>query len=86
MQPALTLSKRILRVQELQGLKPTPAAAVTTPTDSALQRLLVNDVDAQSQAQHPRQGVQTSAQALGELQQSAHHMGEASAADIGSNR
>ncbi len=85
MQPALTLSKRILRVQELQGLKPTPAAAVTTPTDSALEGLLVNDVDAQSQAQHPRQGVQISAQASCELQQSPHHVDGASA-DIESNK
>ena len=67
MQPSLTLSKRILRVQELQGLKPTPAAAVTSPTDSVLEGLLINDVVAQSQAQHPQQGVQISAQASYEL-------------------
>jgi len=73
-------------VQELQGLKPPPAAAVTTPTNSALQKLLVNDVEAQSQAQHAQQGAQISAQASCELQQSAHHTDEASAADIESNR
>jgi len=45
-QQALTLSKRILHVQELQGLKTPPAAAVTVRIDSALQGLLVNDVEA----------------------------------------
>ncbi len=44
-------------MQELQGLKHPPAAAVTTPTDTTYQGLLVTDVDAQSQVQHPRQGV-----------------------------
>jgi len=81
-QPALTLSKRILHVQELQGLKPPTAAAVTTPTESALQGLLVSDVEAQSQAQHAQQGPQ---QAACELQQSAHHMDKASAAGFGSD-
>ncbi|DBA69936.1 TPA: hypothetical protein ACH3X2_012430 [Trebouxia sp. C0005] len=43
---------------ELQGLKPPPAAAVTTPTEPALQGLLFSGVEAQSQAQHAQQGPQ----------------------------
>lgn len=49
--------QHVLNMQELQGLKHPPAAAVTTPTDTTYQGLLVTDVDAQSQVQHPRQGV-----------------------------
>ena len=60
-QQALTLSKRILHVQELQGLKSPPAAAVTAPTYSALPGLLVNDVEAQPQVHHAQQGAQISA-------------------------
>jgi len=73
-------------VQELQGLKPPPAAAVTTPTDSALQGLLVNEVEGQSQAHHAQQGAQISAQAAFELQQPAHHMDVTSAAGVESYR
>lgn len=84
-QPACTLSKRILHVQELQGLKPPPAAAVTTPTEPALQGLLFSGVEAQSQAQHAQQGPQVSVQAACELQQSAHQMDKASAAGVESS-
>lgn len=55
---------------------------MTTLSDSALQGLLISDVEAQSQAQ---QGPQVSAQAACELQQSAHHINKASAAGFGSD-